>query len=320
VKFLHEDPEFSRLVGRVAASSRMMPEAVEKDYWIVHALWALVRTGWEVSFKGGTSLAKAFHLVERFSEDLDLRVDPGSGPALPPVSNWTSEGPKATAQRRAHFEAMAAALSVPGARVALAGDDREVLWRGVEIRVLYPRGQVGAGSGILTPFVRLEIGRARVTPAVQKSISSYLHEEATTAGAWASYVDTRVSSLACVHPLVTLIEKIDALQRRFLRPDLTPVAFVRHYEDAARIVRAEPLLEPLPGGVTCRALATSMLAEHQIRALPRVDHPAFADLDTAQSAHVHAAYRALDPLYWGPRMTLIEAAQTIQAWIRRGWT
>ncbi len=318
MKFLHEDPDFAHLVASVAARVHLMPEVVEKDYWIVHALWALVRTGWHVSFKGGTSLAKAFHIVERFSEDLDLRVDPGTGPNLPPVASWTSEGPKATAQRRAHYEALAATLSVPGARVVLVPDDREVLWRAADIQVLYPRGPHGAGSGILTPFVRLEVGRARVTPAVERAITSWLHE-GVAPQVWQTYVDTRVTRLACVHPLVTLIEKIDALQRRFARPDLAPVAFVRHYEDAARIVRAEAQLETLPGGMTSRSLAEVMLAERQIRALPRADHPAFADLGPGRSVRVHEAYRALDPLYWGPRMTLVEAARTIQDWILLVW-
>lgn len=51
--------------------------------------------------------------------------------------------------------------------------------------------------------------------------------------------------MRCVHPLVTLIEKLDALMRRFPRTEAAPATVVRHYEEAARIVRARASLPPL---------------------------------------------------------------------------
>lgn len=50
-------------------------------------LWALHHSGFEVWFKGGTSLSKGFSLIERFSEDLDLKIEPGCVPGVPVVSN-----------------------------------------------------------------------------------------------------------------------------------------------------------------------------------------------------------------------------------------
>ena len=40
---------------------------------MTHTLWALRAAGFEIWFKGGTSLSKGFALIERFSEDLDLK-------------------------------------------------------------------------------------------------------------------------------------------------------------------------------------------------------------------------------------------------------
>jgi len=40
---------------------------VEKDYWVTHTLWAIHEQGFEVWFKGGTSLWKGFGLIDRFS-------------------------------------------------------------------------------------------------------------------------------------------------------------------------------------------------------------------------------------------------------------
>jgi len=51
---------------------------VEKDFWVCWALNALYRErpdgGPRLLFKGGTSLSKAYGLIERFSEDIDVTV------------------------------------------------------------------------------------------------------------------------------------------------------------------------------------------------------------------------------------------------------
>ena len=50
--------------------------AIEKDWWVTAVLKALFQTECRESllFKGGTSLYKGFHLIERFSEDIDLSI------------------------------------------------------------------------------------------------------------------------------------------------------------------------------------------------------------------------------------------------------
>lgn len=49
---------------------------IEKDYWIKLVLYTIYSNeiGKEVVFKGGTSLSKCSHLIDRFSEDIDLVV------------------------------------------------------------------------------------------------------------------------------------------------------------------------------------------------------------------------------------------------------
>lgn len=51
--------------------------AVEKDWWVVQTLSVLFQTdiGKHLVFKGGTSLSKAWNIIKRFSEDIDLAVD-----------------------------------------------------------------------------------------------------------------------------------------------------------------------------------------------------------------------------------------------------
>ena len=58
MSFVHDDPEFDALLQIVAAKRRLGVALVEKDYWVTHTLWALHAQGFEVWFKGGTSLSK----------------------------------------------------------------------------------------------------------------------------------------------------------------------------------------------------------------------------------------------------------------------
>ena len=50
---------------------------LEKDIWVVHTLRALCESpfGSDLTFKGGTSLSKAYRVIRRFSEDLDITYD-----------------------------------------------------------------------------------------------------------------------------------------------------------------------------------------------------------------------------------------------------
>jgi predicted nucleotidyltransferase component of viral defense system len=61
-----------------AAESGWPANLLEKDIWVV---WALQTLGTEqqlletLTFKGGTSLSKAYGLIDRFSEDVDLTLN-----------------------------------------------------------------------------------------------------------------------------------------------------------------------------------------------------------------------------------------------------
>ena len=116
MSFVHDDPEFDDLLQIVSRSRGLGAALVEKDYWVTHTLWALQAQGFEIWFKGGTSLSKGFGLIERFSEDLDLKLEPGIVSSLRAVTNWKSEGSRATAERKAHFDALASILLYPAHR------------------------------------------------------------------------------------------------------------------------------------------------------------------------------------------------------------
>ena len=71
--YLHRDREtFRDIVEQAADSSGRTPAIVEKDYYVTLILKLLSEQLDKCVFKGGTSLSKGFHVVDRFSEDIDI--------------------------------------------------------------------------------------------------------------------------------------------------------------------------------------------------------------------------------------------------------
>ncbi|WP_375755292.1 nucleotidyl transferase AbiEii/AbiGii toxin family protein [Corallococcus exercitus] len=315
MKFVHDDPEFEQLLRIVADKRRLSLGLTEKDYWVTHTLWALHDSGFEVWFKGGTSLSKGFSLIQRFSEDLDLKLESGTVD-LPQVTDWSRTGAGATKARRAYFETLAECIQVPGARTELDVDGADRYWRSANIRIVYPAQHLGGMVGILRPFVLLEVGHARVTPFVRRDMTSFVHDELESQQQLADFKDNRPRTVRCVHPMVTLLEKVDAIQRRLQKERLEPATFVRHYEDAARIIAAEDALPPLADYRDVRALAAEMIRQKQIAALPAGEARHFLPGGEGTEA-IQSAFEAIAPMFWGPRQTLDEAVATLCAWLTR---
>ncbi|MDR3318820.1 MAG: nucleotidyl transferase AbiEii/AbiGii toxin family protein [Clostridiales bacterium] len=73
---LHEDKEqFGNLIIAVFEKTGIRRELVEKDYYVTLFLKRLTEKIPTLIFKGGTSLSKCFHIIERFSEDIDVNVE-----------------------------------------------------------------------------------------------------------------------------------------------------------------------------------------------------------------------------------------------------
>ena len=76
VDYLHNHKEFPQLLNIVAEEISIIPQLIEKDYWIMHVLNGLKQQGFEFELKGGTSLSKGYKLINRFSEDIDIHIQP----------------------------------------------------------------------------------------------------------------------------------------------------------------------------------------------------------------------------------------------------
>jgi hypothetical protein len=74
---LFEHAEFEQAMVRAAEHFDVSEQFIEKDYYVTEILRIVEhQLPGRVMFKGGTSLSKGWGLINRFSEDIDLFVDP----------------------------------------------------------------------------------------------------------------------------------------------------------------------------------------------------------------------------------------------------
>lgn len=71
--YLHEEKDFFKeIVEEANIRTGIASSIIEKDYYVTMILKLLATIEPSVVFKGGTSLSKCFHLIDRFSEDIDI--------------------------------------------------------------------------------------------------------------------------------------------------------------------------------------------------------------------------------------------------------
>ncbi|GMU52631.1 MAG: hypothetical protein AMXMBFR33_17770 [Candidatus Xenobia bacterium] len=140
----------SELTGR-------SPRLLEKDFWVCWVLERLFTAGGlpELTFKGGTSLSKAYGVIDRFSEDIDITVD---RKALGFREEYPSQSKREKALEALDQELRRVAreeilplfegLEISQLRAELAG----------EIVIIYYPTVLDAPTGYLVDTVRVELG------------------------------------------------------------------------------------------------------------------------------------------------------------------
>lgn len=203
-EFLHERRDFDQLLAVVADARGLDPSLVEKDYWIMHVLWGLQAQGFQFELKGGTSLSKGFGVIHRFSEDIDIRIEPPADMTVKTGRN--QDKPAHVASRRDYYEALAERIRIPGIdtvqRDTLFDDEK---LRSAGIRLVYgphTAALAGVKDGIL-----LELGFDDTAPNRPVTISSWAWDTARERGV--SAFDNRAAGVLCYAPTHTFVETPD---------------------------------------------------------------------------------------------------------------
>lgn len=254
------------------ASEQLRLEAmsIEKDFWVcwtLRELFGLPKIGEHLTFKGGTSLSKAWGLIQRFSEDIDLIVDKE---ALGFGGDASPDRAPSKKQRKTQLEALMEACRRWVQEIlqpALATRIRSALgnsgWKlevdpdmadGQCLLFHYPSAFRPDEAGYIRPVVKIELGaRSDDWPHADRLIRPYVAEAFPQLVAEAVVV----RALAAER---TFWEKACLLHEETFRPVDKPrkLRMARHYYDLWSLIRA---------GVGERAIAESGLftrvAEHR---------------------------------------------------------
>lgn len=229
--------ERREIVLQTSARTGMSPAIIEKDFWVCWVLDRLFRSSLKdkIIFKGGTSLSKAYHLINRFSEDIDLILDWSDFTAL-------NQGDPAQRLGKSPRKKMLDALDSWGldciASVVLPVVQREcgehcaahVSDTAPEtIVVEYPRS---FETEYVKSAILLEIGpKAAWNPHRTVQIAPYIAEEYPRLFQSPSFPVTVTTAERAFW------EKLTILHAQAQRPSPLPERYARHYYDSIMMAR-----------------------------------------------------------------------------------
>lgn len=228
--YLHNHADFPALLRIVGADRKIDPGLVEKDYWIMHCLYGLQRGGFRFELKGGTSLSKGYGAIDRFSEDIDIQIEPPEGRDVKTGRNQNK--PAQVKTRKDFYDWLAKNIRIDGIKEVARDTTFDDLpdYRGGGIRLHYDPFTdpvEGLKDGVL-----LEAGFDTVAPNAPKDISSWAYDYA--AGRGIEIIDNRAMAVPCYEPGYTLVEKLQTISTKFRQQQKAakfPPNFMRHYYD-----------------------------------------------------------------------------------------
>ncbi len=227
----------------VEYSTGLPPFAVEKDWWVVRTLEIIFET--EIAphlvFKGGTSLTKAWGLIDRFSEDLDLALDK----SFLGFSEELTRKKEVNKLRRASYKYVSESFypQLQEAFKAKGFEDVNINIGEVQstdqdpliLEIYYP--SLTEQSDYVQPRVLVEVGsRSLREPFSERSIQSDIGREFSDR----SFADDPIT-VPTVNPERTYLEKLFLLHEEFQRPQekIRVDRLSRHLYDIYQIAQTE---------------------------------------------------------------------------------
>jgi len=214
-------PEESKLKLFIQTSDRIgLPvTAIEKDWWVTHTLSIIfsMNCANALLFKGGTSLSKAWNLVERFSEDVDLALDREylgftgnlSKTAIRKLRYASYEflSTKFTDELRERFESLGINDVIVKPREVENQDQDPLI-----IEIYYPK--LTEKGTYLHPGILVEVGcRSLKEPYTQRVFKTMVSEAFPDK----PYSDSNIT-IPTVNPERTFLEKVFLLHEEYQRP------------------------------------------------------------------------------------------------------
>lgn len=214
--------------------------AIEKDWWVVQTLRTIfqMEVGEQLIFKGGTSLSKAWGLIDRFSEDIDLALNreflgfPSKDLSKTQINEKLR--PKSCEYITKEFTPLLqAAFKELG--IGDLSFDFENLSQGnqdpVSILVQYPA--LIEHPKYIQPRVKVEIGsRSIKNPYSDRTFRSIIGNLLSDK----QFADNEIT-IPCINPERTYLEKLFLLHEEFQKPEekIRVARLSRHLYDIYKI-------------------------------------------------------------------------------------
>ena len=220
---LFEHPEFEQAMVRAAQRFGVNEQFVEKDYYVTEILRIVGdHLGDKAMFKGGTSLSKGWGLIARFSEDIDLFVNPDRFDPRPGKNKMDR-----------NLKELSETVAVHPGLTWLTGEGRTIGGLGREDYFAY-RSQFAELPGV-APVVRLEPGiQSGTFPAEVVPITSLVGQFLLEEGAGELADDLTGFEMTLLHFRRTFVEKMFAIHGKVVRLIQEGVDLgrdARHYSD-----------------------------------------------------------------------------------------
>ncbi|MCK5285203.1 MAG: nucleotidyl transferase AbiEii/AbiGii toxin family protein [Alphaproteobacteria bacterium] len=306
--FLHNHPDFSELIRIVGQDHSIDPALVEKDYWIMHCLYGLQDMGLRFELKGGTSLSKGYGIIHRFSEDIDIRIEPPDDMDVKTGRNQNK--PVHCESRKGFYNWLADTISIDGIEKIWRDESfDDSKYRSGGIRLHY-KSMSGSLSG-LKEGILLEVGFDDITPNKEKNISSWAYDYAVDK---VDIIDNRAKGVLCYHPGYTLVEKLQTISTKYRQQQESgsfPVNFMRHYYDVYCLLKTPDVQD---------FIGTPEYQVHKRKRFRSGDNPvitkneAFLLSDTATYQEYERAYQETHALYYKEQVAFRKIMQMIQAY------
>jgi hypothetical protein len=309
--FLHNHPQFADLIRIVAEEKGIDPALVEKDYWIMHCLYGLQQLGLSFQLKGGTSLSKGHNIIGRFSEDIDILIEPPAGQDVKTGKNQNSATQIKT--RTDFYDWLTQTIKIDGIEEVERDTEFDDVpnYRSAGIKLKY--SPVVEVMEDLREGVLLEVGFDTVAPNSPKDISSWLYDRAITSKV--DIIDNRAKAVPCYDPGYTFVEKLQTISTKFRnqqRDNSDPVGFMRHYYDVYELLR-RPEVQKFIG--------TQEYKDHKQRRFRQGDNQNIAEndafiLSNAETKALYTkAYERGSALYYAGKPTFEQILAEIGKWI-----
>jgi hypothetical protein len=236
--FEHRDFEQAVIQASEHFGARgLRPALVEKDYYVTEALRIIAAAyGERVIFKGGTSLSKGWNLIGRFSEDVDIFLDPR---AFDPVLG------KRGIDRE--LKVLRDAVDAHPALTFVKEESQTIGGFGRSDRFSF-RQRFG-GPGEVAGQVLVEAGTASGRePTVTVELRSYVAEFLAARGISLGAEDETGFPMRLLHFRRTFVEKLFAIHAKveLLKREGRPVGpYARHYYDLFALAGREEVLAML---------------------------------------------------------------------------